>query len=360
MTSTTTVRVGMLGSGFVADFYMDGMRDVRNGEVVANYSRSAERAAGFGTRYGIERQYTTIEQLCADDEVDLVVIALPNHLHVEAVRIAAAAGKAIVCTKPLARTGAEAAEILRLVGEAGVMHGYAETEVFSPSVMKTEQMIRSGAIGDVLTVRAREAHSGPHAEHFWNAELAGGGALLDMGCHTIEAARFFFGKDVAVTEAFAWGATLSHADKTTAEDNAIAMVKFANGGMSVSEASWSAKGGMELRNEITGSGGRLITDTTSTPMWGFIEQSAGYLMEKADAETGWVYPIPEEARVYGYSEEMRHFVDCYAKGETPRETFVDGYVVNCVLDACYRSMKSGRWETIEVDPALVGDAAAVA
>ena len=168
-------------------------------------------------------------------------------------------------------------------------------------------MIRSGAIGDVLSVRAREAHSGPHADHFWDGDLAGGGALLDMGCHTVEAARYFFGKDVAVTEAFAWGATMSHADKTTAEDNAIALVKFANGGISVTEASWSAKGGMELRNEVTGSGGRLITDTSSTPVWGF-----------------------------------------------------DGYIVNCALDACYRSMRSGQWERIELDSALVGEAAAVA
>jgi predicted dehydrogenase len=355
-----SVKVGVIGSGFVADFYMDGMRDVRDAEVIANYSRTAERAEAFGTRYAIPRQYTTIEELCADDDVDLVVIGLPNHLHLEAVRIAAGAGKAIVCTKPLARNPEEAAEMVRLVREAGVMNGYAETEVFSPNVMKAEEMIRAGAIGDVLTVRAREAHSGPHAEHFWDAELAGGGALLDMGCHTIEAARYFFGKDVAVTEAFAWGATMSHADKTTGEDNAIALVKFANGGMSITEASWSAQGGMELRNEVVGSGGRLITDSTATPVWGFITQSAGYLMEKADADTGWVYPIPEEARVYGYSEEMRHFVECFRNGVEPRETFVDGYIVNCALDACYRSMRSGTWERIEIDPAVAGDAIAAA
>jgi predicted dehydrogenase len=90
------------------------------------------------------------------------------------VRIAAAAGKAIVCAKPLGRTGTEAAEMLRIARDAGVMHGYAETEVFSPNVMKARAMIESGAIGDVLSVRAREAHSGPHATHFWDAELAGG------------------------------------------------------------------------------------------------------------------------------------------------------------------------------------------
>jgi predicted dehydrogenase len=220
--------------------------------------------------------------------------------------------------------------------------------------MKAREMIEAGSIGDVLTVRAREAHSGPHADHFWDAELAGGGALLDMGCHTVEAARYFFGKDVAVTEAFAWGATMTHGDKTTGEDNAVAMIKFANGGISITEASWSAKGGMELRNEIVGTEGRLITDSTVTPVWGFISKPAGYLMEKADADTGFVYPIPDEARHYGYMEELRHFVECYRDGTEPRETFVDGYIVNVILDACYRSMKTGRWEPVELDPAIAG------
>ena len=91
-----TVRIGMLGSGFVADFYMDGLRDVPGTEVVANYSRSEERAKEFGRRYGVARQYTTVEDLCADREVELVVIGLPNHLHLPAVQVAAAARKAIV------------------------------------------------------------------------------------------------------------------------------------------------------------------------------------------------------------------------------------------------------------------------
>jgi predicted dehydrogenase len=352
MSSSNPVRLGLLGSGFVADFYMDGLKNVPGAEVVANYSRTPERTNEFADRHSIPRRYTDMAELCADDGVDMVVIGLPNHLHVEATRLAAQAGKAIVCTKPLARNAQEAAEMLQIVRDAGVMHGYAETEVFSPNVMKARAMIEAGSIGDLISVRAREAHSGPHAPHFWDAETAGGGSLLDMGCHTIEAARYFFGKEVEVTEAFAWGATLSHADKTTGEDNAIALVKFANGGISITEASWSAQGGMELRNEVVGTGGRIITDSTATPVWGFISQPAGYLMEKADTETGWVYPIPDEAHVYGYQEEMRHFVECFATGREPRETFEDGYVVNCIIDACYRSMKSGRWEPVGVDAAV--------
>jgi predicted dehydrogenase len=220
--------------------------------------------------------------------------------------------------------------------------------------MRARDIIEKGAIGELLTVRAREAHSGPHAPHFWDADNAGGGALLDMGCHTVEAARYFFGKEHKIKDVFAWGATLVHTDKTKGEDNAVLLLRLEDGRTSLTEASWTAKGGMELRNEVYGTKGRIITDTSSTRIRAFIEEPAGYLMEKADAETGWVFPIPDEARVYGYQEEMRHFVECYAKGTKPREDFVDGYVVNSVLDAAYKSMKSGHWESVQIDSKVTG------
>ncbi|QDZ16217.1 Gfo/Idh/MocA family protein [Humibacter ginsenosidimutans] len=341
------IRLGLLGSGFISDTYADALRDVRNAEVVANYSRDLTRAESFGRRWGIPDQYDDMAALCSRGDIDMVVVALPNEVHVDAVRVAAQAGKAIVCTKPLARTGAEAAEILRIVREHGVWHGYAESSVFSPNIAKAHEMVAAGAIGQVLTMRAREAHSGPHAAHFWDAETAGGGALLDMGCHTVESARHFFGKDNAVTEVMAWGATMMHGDKTTGEDTAIALLKFAGGQLATIESSWIEKGGMALRHEFVGSAGRIVTDTSNTPVWGFIENPAGYLVEKADAETGWVYPVPEEARAYGFSQEMRHFVDCYAAGVEPMETFDDGWTVNTIIDACYASMRSGAWEKIE-------------
>jgi predicted dehydrogenase len=215
-------------------------------------------------------------------------------------------------------------------------------------------MIESGAIGQLLTVRAREAHSGPHAPHFWDAETAGGGALLDMGCHTVEAARYFFGKENKIKDVFAWGATLVHTDKTKAEDNAVLLLRLEDGRTSLTEASWTAKGGMELRNEVYGTMGRIVTDTTSTRIRAFVQEPAGYVMEKADADVGWIFPIPDEARVYGYHEEMRHFVDCFVAGKQPREDFVDGYIVNCVLDAAYTSMKSGHWEPVQIDSKVTG------
>lgn len=340
------IRVGLLGSGFIAGSYAEALLDVRNAELAANYSRSPERREAFALRWGSPATYADMAALCADPGVDLVVVALPNEAHVEAVRIAAAAGKGVICTKPLARCGAEAQEILDIVRAAGIWHGYAESSVFSPNVAKAHEMVEAGAIGRLLTMRAREAHSGPHAPHFWNAEAAGGGALLDMGCHTVESARNLFGKDNPIREVFAWGATMVHGDKTTGEDTAIALLKFEGGQLATVEASWAEKGGMQLRHELVGTHGRLVTDSSSTPVWGFIERPAGYLVEKADAATGWVYPVPEETRAYGFSQQMRHFVACFEANRAPSETFEDGVIVNRVIDACYASMRSGTWEPV--------------
>jgi len=67
------------------------------------------------------------------------------------------------------------------------------------------------------------------------------------------------------------------------------------------------------------------------------------VVEKADIDFGWTWPLPEEAFAYGYQAEMRHFVECVRGGKTPRETYEDGYIVNCILDAGYQSMRSRRW-----------------
>jgi predicted dehydrogenase len=88
-------------------------------------------------------------------------------------------------------------------------------------------------------------------------------------------------------------------------------------------------------------------------MRAFIERSAGYLGEKMDADTGWVFPVPDETHVHGHDAMMQDVIEAFRAGTAPRETFRDGYIVNAILDAAYRSMKSGQWEPVELDAALV-------
>ncbi len=342
------VGVGMLGSGFIGEFHALGLRYVPAARVVANCDTAAERRGAFAARFG-SRPFDSIEALCADPEVDLVVVSLPNHLHREAVLAAAAAGKAVACTKPLGRNAAEAADMLRAVTRAGVFHAYLENVVFNLDIMRMRQMIEAGSIGRVTTVRAREGHSGPHAAHFWDAELAGGGALLDMASHGSEVARYLLGKDLAAREVFAWGDTLVHGAKTSGEDNAVMVIRFEDGRAATCDVSWSSRGGLEGRFEVYGDAGRMVHDMGTGSIRAFIERPAGYIGEKADAETGWVFPIPDEVRVHGHDAMMADVIESFRAGRAPGETFVDGYVVNCILDAAYRSLRSGRWEPVVVD-----------
>ncbi|HEU4571526.1 MAG TPA: Gfo/Idh/MocA family oxidoreductase, partial [Candidatus Limnocylindrales bacterium] len=180
------------------------------------------------------------------------------------------------------------------------------------------------------------------------AELAGGGALLDMASHGAEVARYLFGKQVPIRDVFAWGATLVHADRTTGEDNAMMIVRFEDERAATCDVSWSSKGGLEGRFELYGDAGRVIEDLSVGSLKAFIERPSGYIAEKADAETGWIFPVPDEVRVHGHDLMMADVVEAFRSGRPPQETFRDGLVVNAVLDAAYRSIASGRWEQVVV------------
>jgi len=344
----SNVRIAMLGSGFVAEFYMQGLANVNGHEVVLNYSRSAKRAKALAARWNIAESTTKLADAIARTDVDLFIIALPNEEHLAVALELAKAKRHQVCTKPLARTRAEAKKMYDAAKRSGMMHGYAETEVFAPCVVKARETIENGGIGRVLWVRSRESHSGPHSPHFWDVEKTGGGALNDLGCHCIEAARYFFGKEQRVVEVMAWGERLVHHKKTEGEDNALLVLKFEGGGIGHCELSWTTKGGLDLRNEVHGSEGSIFTDVTrGTPITSFTSKASGYVIEKADLDFGWTRPLPEEAFAYGYQAEMRHFVECVRSGTTPRETYEDGYIVNCILDAGYQSMRGKKWVRVK-------------
>jgi predicted dehydrogenase len=343
-----TVRIAMLGSGFVADFYMQGLADVNGHEVLLNYSRTSKRGEAFRGRWNIPASTTSLEEAIARTDIDLYIIALPNQEHLATSLLLSKAKRNQVCTKPLARNAKEAKLMLVGAKKSGALHGYAETEVFAPAVVKARELVEAGGIGKVLWVRSRESHSGPHSPHFWDSAQTGGGALNDLGCHCIEAARYFFGKENKVVEVMAWGDTLVHKDITKAEDNALLVLKFASGGIGHCELSWTTKGGLDLRNEVHGSDGSVFTDVTrNTSISAFTPKPSGYVIEKADLDFGWTRPLPEEAFAYGYQGEMKHFVECARDGVSPRETYEDGYIVNTILDAGYVSMRTKRWQKVK-------------
>jgi len=343
-------RISLLGSGFIGDFYTATLHGQRGRDLVhVVYSRSPERLAAFQKRWDVAETTSDMAAAVEHPETDVVLIALPNFQHVEAVELAAKAGKAVLCTKPLGRNAGEAKQMLDAVESAGVFGGYLEDLVYTPKTLKAVAAVESGAIGDVTWVRSRETHPGPHSAWFWDGRLTGGGAIVDLGCHCIEIIRNFVGKGNRPVEVMCTTDTLVH--PIDDEDNAIALIRFESGAIGQFEVSWTFRGGMDLRDEVAGTHGTIwMNHFLRTGFEMFTAGSGGgYVAEKAESAAGWLFPVGDEMSELGYVDMFSDmFRAMESKGE-PRETFYDGYVVNAVMDACYRSAKSGRWEPIEMD-----------
>jgi predicted dehydrogenase len=342
--------IAMLGTGLIGLFYTMSLAGKRSRDrVVVVQGRDPGRAKAFAAKHGIARFTTSLSEAVSSADVDLVVVGLPNHLHREAVAAAARAGKGVLCTKPLARTAGEAREMLDTVEKAGVFHGYLEDLVYTPKTLKALQSVRAGAIGRVLWTRSREAHPGPHSDWFWTKELSGGGALVDMGCHCIEIGRSFVGKDVRPVEAVCWGATQVH--PIEAEDSVVGLVRYASGAVAQFESAWTFRGGMDLRDEVSGSDGTIwLNHWLRTGFEIFSAPgSGGYVAEKAETESGWLFPVGDETSALGYDDMFADMLGAFDAKRAPVETFYDGYVVNAIMDACYRSMDTKRWEPVVLD-----------
>ena len=250
------LRIAMLGSGFIGRFYADSIHGQRSKDkIVSIYARKEENAKKFALDYGCERWTTNMEEAIAHADVDMVCIALPNYVHEEAVMLCCKHKKAVVTTKPLGRNAAEAKRMLEAVEAAGIFNGYLEDLVYSPKFLKAYESVKNGAIGRVLWAKSRETHPGPHSDWFWNIELAGGGCILDLGCHCIEINRSFIGKDIKPVEVMCWADT--QVKPIDAEDHAIGLVKYENGAIGQFEVSWTFRGGLDLRDEVMGTEGTI-------------------------------------------------------------------------------------------------------
>jgi len=342
--------ITMLGTGLISDFYTQTLHGQRGADRVrVVYSRTAERGQAFSERWGIPQHTTDMEAAIRHADTDVVVVALPNQLHEQAVSAAAAAGKAVLCTKPLGRTAAEAARMLATVEAAGVFGGYLEDLCYTPKTLKAVAAVEGGALGDVTWVRSRETHPGPHSAWFWDGRLTGGGAIIDLGCHCIEIIRNFVGKGNRPVEVLCHTDTLVH--PIADEDNAIALIRFESGAIGQFEVSWTFRGGMDLRDEVAGTLGTIwLNHFLRTGFEMFTAGgSGGYVAEKAETAAGWLFPVGDEVSELGYVDMFSDMLDSMDTGSAPRETFYDGYVVNSIMDAAYRSAKSHAWEPITLD-----------
>ncbi len=342
-------KIALLGTGLIGRFYTMSLLNSRGrDEIKVVCAASEDEAKKFADEFSIPVWTDDIARAIRDPEVDTVIIGLPNYLHKKAALLAAEAGKAVLCTKPLATSASEALEMLEAVESAGVFNGYLEDLVYTPKTLKALDSTEKGALGKVLWARSRETHGGPHSDWFWCKDLSGGGAIVDMGCHCIEIARNFIGKGSYPLEVTCWADTQVH--PIDVEDHAVGLVRYDTGAIGQFEVSWTFRGGMDLRDEVSGTEGTIWLNhwlRTGFEMFTGVGQ-AGYVAEKAEGDTGWLFPVGDEVGSLGYVAMFMDMFNSMDAGKPPMETFYDGYIVNAIMDACYRATMSKKWEPVEI------------
>jgi xylose dehydrogenase (NAD/NADP) len=187
---------GILGPGFIATrAIIPAIQEESNSRILAVASSNEERAREVALRFGIERFYSDYQALLNDPDIDVVYIALPNHLHREWTIRAAAAGKHVLCEKPLAIYAAECDEMIAACRKANVLLMEAVMYRFHPRMLYLEQMLLAHELGDVRFLHAAFSFNFNAPDNYRAYQQFGGGALLDVGSYCVNAARWLIGSE---------------------------------------------------------------------------------------------------------------------------------------------------------------------
>jgi predicted dehydrogenase len=309
---TAPLRVGLLGAGWIMDFHARAVAEHPGAELVAAANWREPSLAKLAARHGIPRTTTDWRELVADPGVDAVVVATPNALHAEQAIACLRAGKHVLVEKPMARDLAEADTMLAAAAASRAWLMVAHCWRFHPDVLALRARVAAGELGEVVKTRGYGAHArwGPSG-WFTDPELAGGGALLDMGVHAIDTARFLLGDPRPVGVCATVGARYRDGP---VDDDAIVLVSWSNGTNSIVESGWWQPhvGGLEADTELYGTGGYArVWDRTELP----------------EGEEHCTQPM--------YSAQMAEFVKALALGRQPRPGGQDGRVVMEVVERAY-------------------------
>lgn len=335
------LKVALLGTGFIANIHLESYaRFVPTVEIVAIYGRHGENARRMAEQHHIPAWYDDIEKLLNEQEVDMVDICLPNYLHHDACMKAARHNKHIVIEKPLSMTLEEADEMIAECKKRNLKLMYAEELCFAPKYERVRALVEKGAVGQVYMLKQAEKHSGPHSPWFYKKETAGGGVMMDMGCHALAWFRWMT-KNSPVKSVYAHMKTVLH--DTDCDDNTVTIVEFENGVTGVAEDSWARHGGMDDRIEVYGTQGVSYADLfQGNSALTYSTQGYDYAAEKAGTTLGWTFTMYEEAFNQGYPQELAHFADCVLHDKQPLVTAEDGRAVLEMIYAAYESARTGQ------------------
>jgi predicted dehydrogenase len=385
------IRIGLIGAGFVGHIHARAYARVADlgAELVAVAAVPLDQAETLAREFGIPGVYEDYHEVLRREEIDIVDICVPNHLHERFTLEAIGAGKHVICEKPLTgyfggqgasdhvgetpkKTMLEEAvrsadRMLVAAGRRGVQLMYAENWLYSPAIQKARRLIETGR-GTILEIRAQECHSGSHASYAKSWKYAGGGALVRLGPHPLGCAMYLKwregmerdGNPIRVHSVMAETGNLARipsferesekwlvTDWDDVENWATLLLTFSDGSRAIISAADTVLGGMEDSLEVFMSNGRVKCDMThSTMMQAYAPDprifAGEYIAEKLETKAGWSNPSIDEEWLLGYPQEIRDFVEAIGQNRSPVSTAELGREVVKVTYAAYQSAEEGR------------------
>lgn len=326
MADNSRIRWGILGTATIARAALiPALQASRNAEVVALASRDTERAFGIATRFGIPSSYGSYDALLADPAVDAVYVPLPNALHAPWTLRAIAAGKHVLCEKPLGVSAAECLSMAEAAGAQGVKLMEAFMYRFHPQIDALVTLIDEGAIGELRHMHASFTFRLARPDNIRLQPELGGGALMDVGCYCVNLFRTVMGEEPLE------GSAMAHWHPNGVDEQLSGTLRFANGVM----AQFDCGLNMARRETFLAAGAEGVIELPRAFLP--VEQPTTILLRRGYSEAD----HRTIAGVDAYRLMVEHFSECIFTDTAPLFDAHEAAQNMRVIESLYRSAAAG-------------------
>src|SRR5690554_3258164 len=325
------IKIALIGAGFIADYHARGLLTMPEVEMVAVVSKTGEKAQEFAHRYGIRNALTDITPLLSSNDLDAVIISTPNSYHAPYALEFLKNGKDIFLEKPMAMNAEEGLQITVMANKHRQLVMVGHMWRFDTDTRYIKETVDSGILGKIFKTKGYGIHEnwGPSG-WFTEKELAGGGALADMGVHAIDAVRYILGDPKPIK---VYARISTQFGDYEVDDTGILVITWDNGTESIIESGWWHPhiDGPEASTALFGTKGYANLFPT------FLKLKKGETMEKIEIDL----PKREDhCDQIIYTRQMEHFIHCIKTRERPVPGIPEGQMVLDIVDAAYLSAKT--------------------
>ena len=333
------MKIAFSGAGYIINIHVKAAqaaqaRNAKRVDLAAVVEKYSDKSAVLAKKFHISKQYETIEQLLKAGDVDALVIGTPNFLHAPQAIAALKAGVHVLVEKPMAVNQREAEQMMETSAQSGAILMVAHCWRFDEEVLWLKK--QAAKLGKIIRTKGYGVHShwGPSG-WFTQKEFAGGGALADMGIHALDTARFLLGDPQPVSVYAKIGTYYKDFD---VDDTGVIVVEWDNGATSYIESGWwqPHMDGPEAATQLYGTQGfgQLFPTQLELP---------NVKAQKADlVKSGFKFPRKEHCSQSMYNAQMAYFIESIHKRRTPIPGALEGLTNMKVVDAAYKSSRTGK------------------